>query len=86
MNIVYENYRLEPEDKRFNLYKSRPVVDKKTGKERVSEISLGYGMTFENCIDTISKDILSDKKGNVSFDEWIKQYKEITGKISNILK
>lgn len=62
MNIEFENYRMEPEDCRFNLYKKGESTKKEIGEKYESETVLGYAMSFERCLHVIATDILSEKE------------------------
>jgi len=86
MNILFENYRMEPEDCRFNLYKIGESTKKDTGEKYLSETSLGYAMSFERCLHVISTDILAEKEKTVTISEWISEYKAIMNKLMNVLK
>ena len=86
MDILFELYKLEPEDIRFNLYKSVVRVNKKTKKEYNDYEVISYGIPFEDCLERIAKDKLKDKSGTTSIPEWIKQYQEIKNELFNCLK
>lgn len=86
MNIEFENYRMEPEDCRFNLYKKGESTKKETGEKYESETVLGYAMSFERCLHVIATDILAEKEKTVSINEWIAEYKAIMNKLMNVLK
>jgi hypothetical protein len=77
---------MQPEDTRFNLYKTVDTKNKKTGAITPKESVIGYGMEFETCIDRIAKDILSSKNEVVSFDGFIKAYQKVVGDIKGTLK
>lgn len=81
MKIQFENYIMYPEDIRFNLTKT--VIRK---KEVTGEVSLGYAMTFEHCINVIAHDKLASDNKTVSVTEWIKEYKSVVSIITNTLK
>jgi hypothetical protein len=85
MNIIFENYKLEPEDTRFNLYKTETRKDKDGNPKEVTDI-LGYAMPFENCLKCIAHDKLSENNQDLSIQEFIKQYKEISNTLLNSLK
>lgn len=64
MNITFENYILEAEDIRFNLFKKGTGKDK-SGAVKETKSCMGYGMTFENCLKAIVHDKLKLKEGEV---------------------
>lgn len=84
MNIVYKNYTLEPEDVRWNLYKTVPGTSKQ-GEPIETKLNFGYGMTFEHCLNSIVCDELKNIDGDVSVLEWIKEYKKANEIITNCL-
>ena len=86
MNIIYKNYRLEPEGSRFNLYKTVKGTNPKTKEPCENEKTIGYSMRLETIVDEIIHDKLADKQGNTSLQEWIRQYKEAAKDIKTILK
>jgi hypothetical protein len=93
MNIKYKNYTLEPEASRYNLYKDvkRKIMKKgekmtETGKFRTVKETMGYGMSFENCIETIIKDTLNSKKESLSLRQYIDEYKALHIKLLEDIK
>ena len=85
MKIQYKEYTLEPENTHYNLYKEREgkVMEKVDGKlvdtgnvQQVVE-TLGYGMSFEHCVEIIIKDILNTREEIVSLRQYINEYKEL---------
>ena len=94
MNIEFQNYILEPELGKFNIYKK--VIRKKTGgagKQATEETEnyegkdrLGYGFRFEQALKEIALDMLAEKEGTVSIEQWIKEYKEVSELLLNSLK
>ena len=86
MNIKFENYVMVPEDVRFNLTKTVTRKKEDSGEEYQGEVSLGYAMTFEHCIDVIAHDKLASDDKTVSITEWIKEYKSVVSIITNTLK
>jgi hypothetical protein len=86
MKIQFENYFMDPEDIRFNLTKKVVRTKENTGEKYDAEISLGYAMTFEHCINVIAHDKLASDDKTVSITEWIKEYRSVVNIIINTLK
>jgi len=74
MNIKYGAYRLEPEGRSFNLYKDTGKLNK---KQRPVEQTMGYGMRFETCIETIIKDKLADIGEILTLRGYIDEYRAL---------
>lgn len=74
MNIQYGKYRLEPEGRSFNLIKTTDRVSKKGG---LVELSMGYGMRFETCIESIITDKLADRDETFTLRQYIDEYKAL---------
>ena len=74
---MYKNYTLEPEDRRFNLYKAVTRTKEATGEKYDSQDSLGYGMSLDHCIETIITDSLADKQETLTLRQYIDEYKKL---------
>lgn len=92
MKIKYKEYTLEPEGTHYNLYKDvrkeigTPVGkkgerSKPTGKFKTITENVGWGMSFEHCVEIIIKSSLNSKKDVVSLRKYIDEYKELKTKI-----
>jgi hypothetical protein len=81
MYIIYENYKLEVEQGRFNLLKFRPKTNKKTRVVTDNYYVLGYGKTFEACIYDIIIDKLADRNETFTLHQYIDEYKALKTKI-----
>ena len=92
MKIKYKNYTLEPEGRRFNLYKTVKAnkIDKKTkkptGEVYDREENYGYGMSFDLCIETIISDSLCEKNEELSLRQYIDEYKELKSSLIEEIK
>jgi hypothetical protein len=86
MNILIDDYILEQENDRFNLYKKAVATKKEDGSKYDTQYTLGYGMSLESCVQNIILMNLEDKKVNVSLEVFIKEYKKERERITNLLK
>ena len=81
MKIKYKNYTFEPEGRRFNLFKTirankiDKTTKKPTGEEYDRDDVLGYGMSFDLCIETIISDLMCAKEEEMSLRQFIDEYK-----------
>ena len=92
MKIKYKEYTLEPESTYYNLYKDvkkeiytpigeKGVKSQPTGKFHTVTENLGYGMSFERCVEIIIKDSLNSKKETLTLRGYIDKYKKLKTKI-----
>ena len=91
MEIKYKNYTLEPEGTTFNLHKevtvnisTKPEKGKKsvpTGKTKTKKEIMGWGMSFERCVEHIIKDTMNSKKVTLTLRKYIDEYKALKTKI-----
>jgi len=84
MKIKFLEYTMEPEDVRFNLYKSIKRINEKTQQQYDDELNIGYGMTFEHCVDRIAKDILADRGEVLTLRQYISEYRKIKDEILEV--
>lgn len=91
MDILYENYKLEPQGSRFDLYEQIKVktVNKETGKEETKDDwkIVGYSIRFETCLHAIiTRQIPKKKKGkSLTIEQYIQAYKVERQKVSKSL-
>lgn len=97
MIIKIDDYRLVQEGTLFNLIwvtKSEETLIKKIDGKRVRvktgnlidrEVIIGYGLQFDNCINRIIMNNLSNKDLVVELKEWIKMYREEREKITKLI-
>ncbi|MDD2284718.1 MAG: hypothetical protein PHU98_06385 [Mariniphaga sp.] len=86
MKIIFKDYVMEPEDSRFNLLKKVIRKNKETGQKYDYFLMLGYGMSFEHCLNDIAHDMLEADEKEVSIPEWIEQYKAIKNELLIAIK
>ena len=94
MEIKYKNYTLEPEGTVFNLHKEVNVnictkEGKKnvpTGKTKTKKEIMGWGMSFERCIEHIIKDTMNKGKATLTLRKYIDEYKALKTKILEEVK
>ena len=92
MELKYKNYKILPENGRFNLFEIKATTIKKnTTKykkgDKVKIINfIGYGFTFENLLKRIITNELEKKKEIITLKQYIDTFKEELEIINNILK
>ena len=94
MEIKYKEYTLEPEGTNFNLHKDVIVnvsikegkVLVKTGETKIKKETIGWGMSFERCVEHILKDTMNSKKVVLTLRKYIDEYKSLKTKILEEVK
>ena len=90
MKIKYKEYTLEPENTYYNLYKDieKEKMEKGegmkftgTGEYHTVSENMGYGMSFERCVEIIIKDSLNSKEETLTLRGYIDKYKKLKTKI-----
>ena len=81
MKIKYGVYTIEPENRAYNLFKDVTSIRKKTKEKYISQINLGWSMTFEVCLEKIIADSLADKDETFTIRQYIDEFKEMKDKL-----
>ncbi len=89
--IRYKNYRLEPDNGRFNLTREYTIperTDPKTKQvfpEHKADEPMGYSMKFESCLHLIAIDLLERNESITTISDYIKAYKAEKEEMLNVL-
>ena len=94
--MKYKDFELISEGEnsdRFTLYKKKKIpevkiIDNKqikTGKDKITQIIVGYGFTFERALKRICT-LLTIETEQVTIEKHIEKYAEILKEIKNVLK
>ena len=87
--IRYKDFTLIPSTNakdRFDLYRVAQKVNKKTKKESSYLKLISYGYRFEEAIDQLIKEGLSERSDISDLKAYVSEYKKESNEIKNILK
>lgn len=92
MIIEIGNFKLVSNEDAFDLIQTRTVNKKDketrelTGETGEREVTIGYNMRLETCIDKIIKLNLSDQNIKIDLSTYVNMYKEERDRVMNILE
>jgi hypothetical protein len=87
--IRYKDFTFTPSTNardRFDLLRDTEVINKKTKKKSISKKPIGYGYKFDEALDQMIKEGLSERSDISDIKAYVTEYKKAVEEVKSILK